>query len=208
MVKIKNDLFHKTIGEKLAEVTTIGPLIAADANADVAATGAALIAENGVLNQKNIDNTMAQMAALASTKALMDEENTWNESYKAASAKMMEKYPNNPEKWKASGFKTGAAKTPTVAPGKVLNVSVTTTISSTVNDVHWDTLTGAKIYKKQVCTGDPTIEANWHADTPDDVAFQSHSTVTVVPNVTNWVRIAGSNGIGQGEWSNPAKASA
>ena len=207
MKKIKNGLHEKTIATKLSDGATIAQNLQNDTDADVKAAGLALASETQTLAGKNSDKITKHAAATASTVAEGLQEIAYDTAYKAGSAKVMEKYPNNIEKWGLLGYITSTDPIAAAVPAQVENVLVTLGSASTLNDVKWDVLAGVKIFKVAVCTGDPTVEANWKPAVPD-FAFGISTSVTVVPQVTTWVRVAGINSEGQGVWSNPAKVSA
>ena len=204
MKKIKNDLQSKNVGTKISEGTTISQNLQNDADVDVKAAGVTLASVTGVLTTKSSDKIAKHTAAVASTLAEGLQEIAYDNAFKAGSAKVMEKYPNDTEKWGTLGYITGAEPIAAAMPGQVENVLVTLGNANTLNDVKWDVLAGVKILKVAICIGDPTVEPNWKSATPD-FAFGTSTSVTVVPQITTWVRVAGVNSEGQGVWSNPAK---
>ena len=68
-------------------------------------------------------------------------------------------------------------------------------------DLRGARLLGAQFHDVQICTGDPTVEANWaHKDTFTSL---QHVTLTDLPAGPVWVRVRGGNSGGYGDWSDP-----
>ena len=207
MTKIKLDLHGKNVVNKVADGSTIAPLLKNDSNAQIKAAGNALLSANQLLDQKNSDNTLKHNAAAAANTALHAQETLYDDAMKAAAAKVIEIYPKNPDKWQALGFAVSLAAATAPAPAQVQNLSVTHGDSSTLNDLHWDSIKGVSAYKIAFCVLDPTVEANWKPADPD-ISTKSSVTVTILPLVQTWFRVLAINAAGQGAWSNPAKVSA
>ncbi|MEX8519372.1 MAG: fibronectin type III domain-containing protein [Leptothrix sp. (in: b-proteobacteria)] len=66
-------------------------------------------------------------------------------------------------------------------------------------DLHAAKLVGAQFHEVQICTGDPTVEANWaHKDTFTSL---QQATIAGLPAGPVWVRVRGGNSAGYGDWS-------
>lgn len=66
-------------------------------------------------------------------------------------------------------------------------------------DLHAAKLVGAQFHEVQICTGDPTVEANWaHKDTFTSL---QQATIAGLPVGPVWVRVRGGNSAGYGDWS-------
>ena len=67
----------------------------------------------------------------------------------------------------------------------------------------WAPVRGAKSYIIEVCTGDPSVEANWrHAG----IATKSSMTVRNLPSGKVWIRVCAKGTEKQpGPWSDPAE---
>lgn len=203
MDNIKLGLDEKSVLEKLEMARIIAPELEADSDASVQAVGAALAAENTTLRVKDTDRSQKEADAIEATGVLNDEEKVWDSVMKAAAAKVMEVYPNNPNKWKGYGFILAKHKNiSTGKPDKVINLAATTGDSIKTVDLHWDNLYNAK-YKIQICEGDPTIESNWKYAEPDYSTKSSITIINLEQGKLMWFRVAGVNASGQGIWSNP-----
>lgn len=214
MKKIKLDLFAKTIQNKIAEGEAIAPQLMADADPAVVAAGTALDTATTDLNDRDTERTQKEDDAKAATVALHTQETTYDEIMGKASAKAMEIYPKNEQKWKDFGFKLGEEPGPVGIPGKVEGLSVTNNEVSGTADLQWEPLTKVNGYKIQFMESEsapaalaapppPPSESIWKPATPD-VSTKSKITVTGLSagKFTSF-RLAAFNSAGTGAWSNP-----
>lgn len=203
MDKIKLDLDKKSINYKLEMGGKIFPELEDDPNAAVQAVGATLSNLNTSLRDKQDDKNQKEAAAIEATGVMHEEEKLWITAMKAAAAKVMEIYPNNPNKWKGFGFTLAKSTTKSTGkPAKVKKLAATTGDLIKQIDLHWDSLYNAN-YIIHICEGDTTIEENWKPATP---SFSTKSSVTLTglpQGKLMWFRVKGVNASGQGIWSNP-----
>ena len=104
----------------------------------------------------------------------------------------------------SSGLGVKGTGTPVGKLGQVQNLSLTTGDNPGEVDGHWDKLSGRNTYEQHLCTGDPSVEANWkHYGT----SGASKTTFTNQPSGTRlWsrVRANASKSENNGPWSQPA----
>lgn len=203
MEKIKLDLFHKSVAEKLDTARVIAPQLIADADVQVQAAGNALNAKNAELRLKDTDRAQKEDDAMQATRVLKAAEAEWDDSMRAAAAKVTEIYPNDPAKWVGIGFEVSNSASSTGVPAKIENLTVSFSEQSGDVDLHWDRVANAKSYKIQITEGDPTVESNWKFATPDSCTKSQVTVTELASGKAIWFRVAGFNASGQGVWCNP-----
>lgn len=209
MKKIKLLLSDKSIQNKIANGEEIAPQLIADANAQVQAVGAALATATATLNTKDTERSQKEADAIAATEALGTQETVYDESMRDASAKVMEIYKGDIQKWKDFGFQIGEESAPVGKPAKVENLSVTLGDVSGEASLHWDPIAKVKGYKIQMMEGEaapaaaPPSKSSWKPATPD-ISTKSEITATgLTPGVFTSFQVAAFNSAGTGPWSNP-----
>ena len=213
MKKIKLELKEKSVLQKIADGEEIAPQLIADANAQVQAVGAALDSATTVLNTKSTEQKQKEADAIAATEALNTQETVYDDAMRDASAKVMEIYKGDIQKWKDFGFQIGEESAPVGIPPKVENLSVTTTETSGNADLHWDSVAKVNGYKIQFLESEaapaalaappPPSESGWKPATPD---FSTKSKITATGLTAGKFisfRVAAVNSAGTGAWSNP-----
>jgi len=203
MNKIVLALDEKTVENKVTDGVTIAPLLVADSNPQIKAAGNALAAQSKALSDKDVLRDQKQAEAKAATEGLHTQEGTWDDSIKAAAAKVTEVYPNNPEKWKSFDFQVSGAPAPVGIPAKVANLSVSDGDNPATADLHWNSIKKVNGYKIQTTEGDPTVETNWKSATPDISTKSSVTATGLTSGKQTWFRVCAFNAAGQGAWSDP-----
>jgi hypothetical protein len=96
-----------------------------------------------------------------------------------------------------------SAKTPVGPMPKVLDVKTSPSDYPGQVDVMWPPVTGAAAFALQTCTGDPSVEANWHHG---DIATKSSTTLKGLAAGKVWIRVCakGANDL-PGPFSDPAQ---
>jgi len=211
MKKIKLDLFSKSVENKIAAGEAIAPQMTADANADVAAAGAVLATATTGLNTKDTERTQKEADAVSATVGLLTQETVFDDAMRAASGKVMEKYPKDEEHWKDLGFEIGKEPVSAGIPAMVKNLSVSQGDISEQADLHWDPVTGTRIYNIEIsvskeaplASAAPPAKAEWKPATPG-LSTKSSVTVTSLTSGTFVsFRVSAVNAVGQGAPSNP-----
>lgn len=203
MGKIKLDLFHKSVAEKLDTARVIYPQLTADPDVQIQAAGNALNTKNAEMRLKDTDRTQKEDDAIQATRVLKTVETEWDNTMRAAAAKVMEIYPNNPAIWVGFGFEVSSSASSTGVPAKIENLSVTFSEQSGEADLHWDRVANAKSYKIQITEGDPLVDSNWKFATPDSCTKSQVTVTELASGKAIWFRVAGFNASGQGVWCNP-----
>lgn len=203
MTKIKLDLKNKTVSAKLNEATVIAPQLLADANPQIVAIGNALTAMNDELQQKDTFRAQKQDEMMEATGLLNETERKWDNLMRAAAAKVVEIYPENPAKWLGMGFQPSIRKNSTGVPEQVNALGVTFGEGSGIANLNWDKLPNAKSYKIQINEADPMNENDWKFATPDLTTKCKATVVNLTAGKRVWFRVAGFNASGQGIWSSP-----
>lgn len=194
-------LLHETdTDEYVAEqAALVGPVAAADANADVAADGAIIVSSNSVYGTSRTENNAAILAAGVAVDKKNSKKSATIKAYNAAAKKVDEKYPLNPDHKTAMGFKLGKIHSGKGPCEKIINGEWRQWIHDGFAELEWGTLgVEAIFYTIEECTGDITVEANWY---PADKPQSASATAIVKPktlNVPVWWRVTGNNAAGVG----------
>jgi len=187
MVKIKLNLQNKTVEDKISEGGSISTLMKADANPKIVAAGTTMETETGTLDTKNTERTVAQDIAKSKTTALTTQETTWNDTTKTVAAKVMEIYPNNPEKWKALGWEVSEGSTPVGELPAPSDFSVTEGDNAGELDLHWDRVKGASNYNIRTSTDISIPVMQWNIK---QVSKKSSATIVGLTSGTKyWVAV-------------------
>ena len=101
----------------------------------------------------------------------------------------------------SAGIPVRATRTPQTVPGQVMNLSLTSSDNAGSLDVHWDSLSGAKLFEVQA-SPDPFTTTSW---VTADTLTNSKTTLSgYVSGSKLWVRVRAINSAGKGAWSDPA----
>ncbi len=177
----------------------VGPTTAGDADAEVAADGADIETENGTYGTKRTENTAAKLAAKKAVGEKNSQKKKGIAAYNKAAKKVMEKYPDDVEKWASLGYPVSKIATDKKPCKKIIGGNVKQWIHDGFVVVSWKSLgTDADFYTLEECQGDQTMEANWVAANP---AQCKEAEVIVKPkklNVPTWYRVTGHNTAGEG----------
>ncbi len=117
----------------------------------------------------------------------------------------MEKYPNDPKKWKSLGYPVSKIATDRKPCKKITGGKVEQWIHDGFVEFSWKSLgVQADFYTIEECQGDPAIETNWYAAKPAQCKEASAIFKPKTLNVPTWFRVTGHNTAGMGEApSNP-----
>ena len=102
-----------------------------------------------------------------------------------------------------AGMGVRAEKTPVGAMPKVQDLKTTTSDAVGAADWMCKPVKGASAYIIQACTGDPSVEANWHYA---DTATKSSGTLEGLAKGIAWLRVCAKGADAKnGPWSDPAQ---
>ena len=87
---------------------------------------------------------------------------------------------------------------------KVQNLSLTVGDNPGEVDGHWDKVTGNHGYEQELCTGDPTVEANWKRVDASTGSKSTYSGLTSGTRIWARVRAKAPKKENNGTWSQPA----
>jgi len=102
-----------------------------------------------------------------------------------------------------AGMGVRAASAPIGPMPKVLELKTTTSDHAGEADWMCKPVKGAKAYIIQTCTGDPSVEANWHYA---DTATKSSGSISGLASGKIWLRVCARGAdANNGPWSDPAE---
>ena len=202
MEKIKIDLKSKSVEDKVFDAEAIGTLMAADPNATIQTQGNALLTGANVLNTKKTEQTDAQAVAAAKTEAVHTTETALDKTKRKAAEKTMDIYPDNPEKWKALGWKLTDPNTPVGELPAPTDLSLTSGDGAGELDAHWDKVEGAKVYNIRTSTNIDIPIMDWPIK---KTSTKSSATITGLTSGTKyWVAVTAIGTAGESSPSDPA----
>jgi hypothetical protein len=134
-----------------------------------------------------------ERAAVAASRAALSQEASFVENKAAGNAAIIA----------LAGMGVRAERTPVGAMPKVLDLKTTTSDLAGATDWMCKPVKGASAYIIQACTGDPSVEANWHYA---DTATKSSGTLDGLAKGIVWLRVCAKGADAKnGPWSDPAQ---
>ena len=195
-------------GENQEEFAYIGGKLAADANPDVAATGTALVAGAANIGVKKTANKNAHEAAKTATDNLNHANADAANLYNVARAKVLEVYPNDPDKYSGYGFRltSAIAHDPSI-PEKIVYISIVQSDFPKHANVHFERPARAEKFTVEITKGNPFDASTYIMITKPSVIFDSTNITIIIPddylNVNIWIKITAHNNAGDGPPSEP-----
>jgi hypothetical protein len=202
MGKIKLNLYHMAIPEKLQYIRQIVTSLTDNANftnpeptlADITA------AVNTLEAAYNAANT-ARQNAVSLTSVMSDTESALDVLVVKLSNYVENKSDGDEAKIQSAGMTLRSKPSPVGAMTAPTALTATASDSDGEVDLSWDAVRGAKSYPAEVSL-DPPTQTSW---TPAGISTKSYMTVKRLKSGTKyWFRVAALGAAGQGPWSDPA----
>jgi|WetSurMetagenome_2_1015567.scaffolds.fasta_scaffold316481_2 hypothetical protein len=190
------------------QISKVADNLANDPDTSVAAIGTALQTSVGKLGDSITDNDNAHDAAQLANTKMYEQNSTTASDYNNAGVKIMQKFENNPNKWKSYGFvltKDAAEARP--IPGMPINGSMLQGKFPATCSIRFDVVPNADSYSIEMTKGDLS-EASVFVQVKSPRMFYTTTNITFdVPkeylNVLLWVKVTAHNTTGDSPASEP-----
>jgi hypothetical protein len=181
------------------QAALVFPKAALDADADVAALGAAGEIVQGDYHDARGESNTLTLAAETGVSTKNTEKTNTIKAYNALAKKADEKYPTDTTHKEALGLEMGKHRAAKGQCTKIEDGKAKQWIHNGFAILDWKSLLElAMYYVIEECTGDVTVEANWYAaDKPTSTGAEAIVKPKTL-NVPTWWRVTGWNAAGEG----------